>query len=255
MADQEPSSPDSQDPSTHSLEAATQAAHAAVAAAAAGGSDTTADQVQQMSRAFWQQQITDIEHGPLDFKFHQLPLARIKKVMKADEDVKMISAEAPMIFSKACEIFILELTMRSWIHTEENKRRTLQKSDVATAVSKADMYDFLIDIVPREEMNKTPTIPGLKDMPFAYIQNSQYLQGLTPEQQTQLLAYQLANGQASQSDDGEAQAESQDDAGGSSASIAEQQQYYQQLLQQHAQLQQQQAGQNGHHGDGAKLVG
>ncbi|RKO85675.1 histone-fold-containing protein, partial [Blyttiomyces helicus] len=84
-----------------------------------------------------------------DFKFHNLPLARIKKVMKTDEDVKMISAEAPLVFSKACEIFILELTMRAWTHTEENKRRTLQKSDVATAVSKADMYDFLIDIVPR----------------------------------------------------------------------------------------------------------
>lgn len=31
--------------------------------------------------------------------------------------------------------------MRAWIHTEEHKRRTLQKSDVATAISKADMYD------------------------------------------------------------------------------------------------------------------
>lgn len=53
----------------------------------------------------------------------------------------MISSEAPLIFSKACEIFILELTMRAWVHTEENKRRTLQKSDVALALTKADMYD------------------------------------------------------------------------------------------------------------------
>lgn len=36
------------------------------------------------------------------------------------------------------------------MHAEENKRRTIQKSDIATAVSKSDMYDFLIDIVPRE---------------------------------------------------------------------------------------------------------
>ena len=53
----------------------------------------------------------------------------------------MISSEAPLIFSKACEIFVLELTMRAWHHTEENKRRTLQKSDVASALSKLDMYD------------------------------------------------------------------------------------------------------------------
>ncbi|KAJ3131244.1 Nuclear transcription factor Y subunit C-4 [Physocladia obscura] len=86
-----------------------------------------------------------------DWKFHQLPLARIKKVMKLDDDAKsmMISGEAPIVFAKACEIFILELTLRSWIHTEENKRRTLQKGDVVSAISKQDIYDFLIDIVPR----------------------------------------------------------------------------------------------------------
>ncbi|KAF9963035.1 hypothetical protein BGZ70_007711 [Mortierella alpina] len=95
----------------------------------------------------------DIENVPQDFKLHHLPLARIKKVMKTDEDVKakMISAEAPMLFDKGCEIFITELTIRAWIHAEENKRRTLQRSDIAAAISKTDMFDFLIDIVPREE--------------------------------------------------------------------------------------------------------
>lgn len=63
----------------------------------------------------------------------------------------MISGEAPIIFAKACEIFVLELTLRAWTNTEESKRRTLQRSDVATAVSKNDTFDFLIDIVPRED--------------------------------------------------------------------------------------------------------
>lgn len=62
----------------------------------------------------------------LDLKQQVLPLARIKKIMKLDEDVKMISAEAPLLFAKAAEIFIHELTLRAWIHTEDNKRRTLQ---------------------------------------------------------------------------------------------------------------------------------
>jgi nuclear transcription factor Y gamma len=74
-------------------------------------------------------------------------------VMKADPEVKMISAEAPILFAKGCDIFITELTMRAWIHAEENKRRTLQRSDIASALSKSDMFDFLIDIVPREEAN------------------------------------------------------------------------------------------------------
>src|SRR6218665_474856 len=40
----------------------------------------------------------------------------------------MISAEAPVLFAKAAEIFINELTLRAWVHAEENKRRTLQVS-------------------------------------------------------------------------------------------------------------------------------
>ncbi|KAA3459614.1 nuclear transcription factor Y subunit C-9-like [Gossypium australe] len=72
--------------------------------------------------------------------------------MKADEDVRMISAEAPILFAKACELFILELTIRSWLHAEENKRRTLQKNDIAAAITRTDIFDFLVDIVPRDEI-------------------------------------------------------------------------------------------------------
>ncbi|KAE8451833.1 hypothetical protein EG329_002673 [Mollisiaceae sp. DMI_Dod_QoI] len=100
---------------------------------------------------YWQHVISHLESETHDYKLHQLPLARIKKVMKADPEVKMISAEAPILFAKGCDIFITELTMRAWIHAEENKRRTLQRSDIASALAKSDMFDFLIDIVPREE--------------------------------------------------------------------------------------------------------
>ncbi|MCJ1323019.1 hypothetical protein MMC15_008370 [Xylographa vitiligo] len=100
---------------------------------------------------YWQQTIYNLENEVHDYKLHHLPLARIKKVMKADPEVKMISAEAPILFAKGCDIFITELTMRAWIHAEENKRRTLQRSDIASALAKSDMFDFLIDIVPREE--------------------------------------------------------------------------------------------------------
>ncbi|KPP59880.1 hypothetical protein Z043_122164 [Scleropages formosus] len=92
-----------------------------------------------------------------DFRVQELPLARIKKIMKLDEDVK------------AAQIFITELTLRAWIHTEDNKRRTLQvnppragvstyphsgvlRNDIAMAITKFDQFDFLIDIVPRDEL-------------------------------------------------------------------------------------------------------
>lgn len=107
----------------------------------------------QQLQAFWANQMQEIEQVA-DFRNHNLPLARIKKIMKSDGDVRMISAEAPVIFSKACEMFILDLTLRSWLNTEENKRRTLQKNDIAAAILRTDVFDFLVDVIPRDELKE-----------------------------------------------------------------------------------------------------
>ncbi|EGG14778.1 putative histone-like transcription factor [Cavenderia fasciculata] len=104
---------------------------------------------------FWQKQLKEVKKLD-DFKTgHELPLARIKKIMKSDDEVNKISAEVPFLFSKACELFILEITLRSWVHTEMNKRRTLQRTDISNALSRSDTFDFLIDIVPRDEIRQT----------------------------------------------------------------------------------------------------
>ncbi|CCO28101.1 2-isopropylmalate synthase [Rhizoctonia solani AG-1 IB] len=105
--------------------------------------------------------IATAEREEPDFKHPPLPLARIKKVMKNDPEVKMISADAPILFSKACEIFISEVTARAYLVAEQHKRRTLAKADVARALSKSDQFDFLIDIVPREEGAKRSARGGL----------------------------------------------------------------------------------------------
>lgn len=109
-------------------------------------------QLDQALQQFWQQALQDItalenqtEH---DFKTHNdLPLARIKRIMKSDEDVRMISAEAPVLFAKACELFILDLSIRSWNYSQLHKRRTLQKEDVREAIQKTDIFDFLVDVI------------------------------------------------------------------------------------------------------------
>lgn len=154
---------------------------------AAGGVTTEA---QAMLESFWAKAVDEIKHlTNNDFKNQELPLARIKKIMKLDDDVKtmvsrrvqhacravdmsltlvirsqMISAEAPVLFAKAAEIFITELSLRAWIHTEDNKRRTLQRNDIAMAITKYDQFDFLIDIVPRDELKpaskRAPTNPS-----------------------------------------------------------------------------------------------
>lgn len=45
-------------------------------------------------------------------------------------------------------MFILELTLRSWNHSEENKRRTLQRNDIAAAITRTDIFDFLVSPAP-----------------------------------------------------------------------------------------------------------
>ncbi|XP_059055928.1 nuclear transcription factor Y subunit gamma isoform X2 [Achroia grisella] len=119
-----------------------------------GGEEAApAENAQLNLQQFWLKVTEDIKKVTTeDFKMQALPLARIKKIMKLDEEVKMISAEAPVLFAKAAEIFIHELTLRAWSHTEDNKRRTLQRNDIAMAISKSDQFDFLIDIVPRHEV-------------------------------------------------------------------------------------------------------
>ncbi|EAU82385.2 nuclear transcription factor Y [Coprinopsis cinerea okayama7 len=132
-------------------------------------------------RNFWQRQVDAAEQETPDYRHPPLPLARIKKVMKSDPDVKRsltnhrpplddccrrqvftslqniklipYSTTAPILFCKACEIFISEITARAFIIADSNKRRTLSRSDIAKALSKSDQFDFLIDIVPREEMS------------------------------------------------------------------------------------------------------
>lgn len=102
---------------------------------------------------FWAEQTYEMDALEIgteqDFKNHNdLPLARIKRIMKSDEDVRMISAEAPVLFAKACEMFILELTLRSWCFSEKSKRRTLQKDDIDAAINDTPIFDFLVGLQP-----------------------------------------------------------------------------------------------------------
>jgi nuclear transcription factor Y, gamma len=117
-------------------------------------------ELQKKLGTFWAKQNEEVQKT-VDFKSNGLPLARIKKIMKAEEGVSMISAEAPILFAKACEMFIMELATRSWANTEVNKRKTLQKSDIASAVSSNEVFDFLVDIVPREKTMERDIFMGI----------------------------------------------------------------------------------------------
>ncbi|GMR53091.1 hypothetical protein PMAYCL1PPCAC_23286, partial [Pristionchus mayeri] len=119
--------------------------------------------MKKMINEFWPMQKQRVENMSVKYlreasRNQVLPLARVKKIMKIDENVQkqMIAADAPLLLSVASEMFIEELTLRAWEVTEEAKRKTLQKTDVATACARHDHMDFLIDIIPRSGITPRP---------------------------------------------------------------------------------------------------
>ena len=89
--------------------------------------------------------------------------------MKIDDEVKaqMISSEGPILIAKASEFLIEELTLRAWLHADSCRRKTLQKIDIGDATTQSEMFDFLIDIVPRPGQPSTNApIPIVRRMFF-----------------------------------------------------------------------------------------
>uniref|UniRef100_A0A7S1YEK6 Core Histone H2A/H2B/H3 domain-containing protein n=1 Tax=Grammatophora oceanica TaxID=210454 RepID=A0A7S1YEK6_9STRA len=157
---------------------------------AANGQATNSSDVDANIERMWRSSTEDIariDPARENWKTQTLPLARIKKIMKSEEGIYqelererlqqeatqagqptptgqqatrfMIAGEAPVLLGKACELLIKELTVRAWRHTERNRRRTLQRQDVNAAVGESEVYDFLIDIVPRIAAQPPPAPP------------------------------------------------------------------------------------------------
>ncbi|KAK7053700.1 nuclear transcription factor Y subunit C-2 [Favolaschia claudopus] len=107
----------------------------------------TGEPLNDFLRSFWQRQIDAAEQETPDYRHPP-------KVMKSDPDVKRARVSALHIFMCSClimPVFIAEITARAFIIADSNKRRTLSRADIAKALTKSDQFDFLIDIVPREE--------------------------------------------------------------------------------------------------------
>lgn len=108
--------------------------------------------VRERLRQFWANQMQEMK--PEDFKKHSLPISMIKRIIKADKDVRMISKKNTALFVKACEMFMLDLTSQAWINTEQDGRRMVSNEYIAAAISKTDLYDFLEDVIPRNQLKE-----------------------------------------------------------------------------------------------------
>ncbi|OCK94589.1 histone-fold-containing protein, partial [Cenococcum geophilum 1.58] len=80
-----------------------------------------------------------------------LPLARVKKIINADEDVGACSNNAAFVIALATEMFIQYFAEQTHtvVKTERKPRRNIQYRDVANAVARIDNLEFLSDVVPK----------------------------------------------------------------------------------------------------------
>ena len=82
----------------------------------------------------------------------------------------MISAEAPILFAKACEMFIVEMTRKAYYYADRSSRKTLQRNDIAAAITDTEIYDFLLDVMPRDEI-----MQSAKDTQMVYLKTNSFL--------------------------------------------------------------------------------
>ena len=79
-----------------------------------------------------------------------LPLARVKKFIKLDPDVKQVSPNAVKLVARATELFVAYLARKAFERTMAEKRKTIQYIDCSAAVAEYDTLEFLTDIVPHK---------------------------------------------------------------------------------------------------------
>lgn len=73
----------------------------------------------------------------------RFPVARIKKIMQADEDVGKVAQVVPVIISKAVELFMASLIQEASRHTIETGHKRVVPGHLRMAIKGNTMFDFL----------------------------------------------------------------------------------------------------------------
>uniref|UniRef100_A0A1I7TCI1 CBFD_NFYB_HMF domain-containing protein n=1 Tax=Caenorhabditis tropicalis TaxID=1561998 RepID=A0A1I7TCI1_9PELO len=91
------------------------------------------------------EELQTIEERNEDLVKSQLPLGRVKKVIRMNPDVEMLNSEALQLMAKAAEMFIKELSNAANQNAGMEKRKTIQAKDIDKAIQKSWSFAFLED--------------------------------------------------------------------------------------------------------------
>ncbi|KAF9891647.1 DR1-associated protein 1 (negative cofactor 2 alpha) [Aspergillus nanangensis] len=79
----------------------------------------------------------------------KFPVARIKRIMQADEDVGKVAQVTPIAVSKALELFMISLVTKAAKEAKDRNSKRVTASHLKQAVVKDEVLDFLADIIAK----------------------------------------------------------------------------------------------------------
>lgn len=85
----------------------------------------------------------------------KFPVARIKRIMQADEDVGKVAQVTPTAVSKALELFMISVVTKAANEARAKQSKRVTAAHLKQAVMKDDQLDFLEQII-----SKVPDAPA-----------------------------------------------------------------------------------------------
>ncbi|KAL8837446.1 MAG: hypothetical protein Q9170_002532 [Blastenia crenularia] len=87
----------------------------------------------------------------------KFPVARIKRIMQADEDVGKVAQVTPTAVSKALELFMISVVTKAANEAKAKSSKRVTAAHLKKAVEKDEQLDFLAEII-----SKIPDAPAPK---------------------------------------------------------------------------------------------
>lgn len=78
-----------------------------------------------------------------------VPLARVKRIIRQDDQIMAISSGASYSVAAAVELFIKYMAEQAYVCARANKRKKIQYNDLAIAIQRQPELEFLSVLVPR----------------------------------------------------------------------------------------------------------
>ncbi|KAH7344342.1 DNA polymerase-like protein epsilon subunit C [Pyrenochaeta sp. MPI-SDFR-AT-0127] len=80
---------------------------------------------------------------------NHFPVARIKRIMQADDDVGKVAQVTPVVVSKALELFMISLVTKAAAEAKSRNSKRVGAVHLKQAITKNEQFDFLNEIVSK----------------------------------------------------------------------------------------------------------